>query len=109
LGQRKPLYWLHGEIKKPPFSQEAKTDAGMLLRRLQRGDLIGLPASRPMPSLGPRCHELRIVDENVTWRIIYRVDADAIVVGEVFAKKTEQTPRSVLDACKKRYRGYDAV
>jgi phage-related protein len=62
-----------------------------------------------MPSLGPRCHELRIVDENVTWRIIYRVDADAIVIGEVFAKKTEQTPQSVVDACKKRYRGYDAV
>ena len=81
----------------------------MLLRRLQRGDSIGLPASRPMPSIGKRCHELRIVDEKVTWRIIYRIDTDAVVIGEVFAKKTEQTPQKVIDVCKKRYRNYDTA
>lgn len=81
----------------------------MLLRRLQRGDSIGLPASRPMPSIGKRCHELRIVDEEVTWRIVYRVDTDALVIGEVFAKKTGQTSQKVINACKKRYRDYDAI
>lgn len=109
MKQRKPLFWLGGEIRKPPFSQEAATEAGMLLRRLQRGDSIGLPASRPMPSIGKRCHELRIVDEKVTWRIIYRIDTDAVVIGEVFAKKTEQTPQKVIDVCKKRYRNYDTA
>jgi phage-related protein len=44
-----------------------------------------------MPSIGRRCHELRIDDDNVAWRIIYRTDADAIVIAEVFAKKTDRT------------------
>jgi ribosome-binding protein aMBF1 (putative translation factor) len=39
------------------------------------------------------------MDEGVTWRIVYRVDADAVVIAEVFAKKTTQTPAAVLEAC----------
>lgn len=76
---------------------------------LQRGDRLGMPASRPMPSVGPRCHELRIVDENVTWRIMYRLDEDAVVILEVFAKKTGQTPKHVIDTCKARLKRYDSV
>ena len=106
-GHDKPLVWLEGEIKTPPFSFEARTEAGTLLRRLQRGENIGLPRSRPMPSIGRRCHELRIPDQDVTWRIIYRTDADAIVIGEVFAKKTGKTPKKVIDACRRRFKRYD--
>ncbi len=47
-----------------------------------------MPHSRPMPSIGPRCHELRIQDQSKTWRIVYRRDSDAIVIAEVFAKTT---------------------
>jgi len=103
----KPLVWLHGEIKTPPLSQAARIEAGFLLRRLQRGELLGMPQSRPMRAVGSRCHELRIVDAEVTWRIIYRIDADAIVIVEVFSKKTAATPRAVIDACKRRLREYD--
>ena len=80
----------------------------MLLRRLQRGESLGLPHSRPMPGLGRRCHELRIADERATWRIVYRADDDAIVIAAVFSKKTQATPRFVLDACRRRLRAYDA-
>ena len=66
-----------------------------------------MPHSRPMPSIGRRCHELRIDDRGVTWRIIYRIDADAIVVGEVFAKKTGKTPKAVIEACQRRLKRYD--
>ncbi len=66
-----------------------------------------MPHSRPMPSIATRCHELRINDATVTWRIIYRIDMDAIVILEVFSKKTRQTPRLVIDACRKRIREYD--
>jgi phage-related protein len=62
-----------------------------------------------MPSIGTRCHELRIVDENATWRVIYRIDSDAIVIGEVFSKKTPATPKAVIEACKRRFREYDAI
>ena len=66
-----------------------------------------MPESRPMPVIGPRCHELRIADGPVEWRIVYRVDPDAIVVAEVFKKKTAKTPRAVIDACRDRFRRYD--
>ncbi len=32
-----------------------------------------------------------------TWRTIYRVDPDAIVILEVFSKKTRTTPKSVIE------------
>jgi phage-related protein len=66
-----------------------------------------MPISRPMPAIGPRCHELRIVDEDVTWRIVYRIDSDAVVIAEVFAKRTAQTPQAVLATCRRRLREYD--
>lgn len=103
----KPLVWLKGEVKTPPFSAAARLEAGFLLRRLQRGDKIGMPHSRPMPAIGPRCHELRINDESVTWRIMHRVDPDAIVILEVFKKSTRQTPAEVIEVCKRRLRLYD--
>ncbi len=102
----KPLVWLAGEVKSPPFSAEARVEAGLLLRRLQRGEHIGLPQSRPMPSVGRGCHELRIVDLGVSWRIIYFVDTDAVVIVEVFSKKTRATPKRVIDVCQNRLRTY---
>ncbi len=105
----KPLVVLHGEIKTPPFSAAARIEAGMCLRKLQRGMTLSMPISRPMPVVGVRCAELRIVDANKTWRIVYRVDADAVLIAEVFAKKTQATPKSVIDVCKQRLRDYDAL
>jgi phage-related protein len=98
---------LHGEVKSPPFSRAARLEAGFLLRRLQRGDNLGLPHSRPMPGVGSRCHELRIIDATVSWRIVYRLDDDAIVIAEVFEKKTQRTPAAVIDICKRRLKEYD--
>jgi phage-related protein len=102
----KPLLWLHGEIKTPPFSVEARIEAGVLLRRLQRGESVALPHSRPMPGIGKACHELRIRDENRTWRIVYHIDKDAVVILEVFAKTTQKTPKSVVRTCQARLRNY---
>lgn len=105
----KPLLWLHGEIQTPPFSAAARLQAGYLLRKLQMGEALALPHSRPMPSIGSRVHELRINDRDQTWRIIYRIDEDAIVIAEVFSKKTQQTPKNVIDTCQKRLARYDEV
>ena len=103
----KPLVWLHGEVKTPPFTKDARLEAGLLLRRLQKGEKIALPHSRPMPSIGARCHELRITDEDSIWRIMYRIDTDAIIILEVFNKKSAKTPKHVLDVCKLRLKVYD--
>ncbi|MGH9783091.1 MAG: type II toxin-antitoxin system RelE/ParE family toxin [Terriglobia bacterium] len=105
----KPLVWLHGEVRSPPFSDAARREAGFLLRMLQRGEKLGMPHSRPMPGIGPRCRELRINDEGRTWRTICRVDSDAIVIVEVFDKKTRVAPKVVVETCKNRLRRYDAV
>ena len=106
-GVDKPLAWLHGEVKTPPFSPEARVEAGALLRRLQKGERLVLPHSETMPEIGPRCHQLRITDETVKWRIVYRIDSDAIVIAEVFKKKTQTTPKEVIDVCRTRFRRYD--
>lgn len=103
----KRLVWRHGEVKTPLFSQAGRIKAGFPLRPLQEGENLGLPHSRPMPSIGLRCHELRINDCHVTWRIVYRVDADAIVILEVFKKSTVKTPLPVIDTCQHRLRKYD--
>jgi phage-related protein len=105
----RPLAWLNGEIKTPPLSSEARVEAGLLLRRLQRGERLEMPHSRPMPVIGARCHELRIVDDDQTWRIVYRLDPDAVVICEVFSKKTQGTPKNVIESCRRRLAAYDAV
>jgi len=104
----KPLVWLHGEVRTPPLSAAARLETGFLLRKLQQGERLSMPWSRPMPSIGKRCHELRINDDDRTWRIVYRVDDDAIVILEVFQKQTQQTPHSVIEACKRRIRLYES-
>jgi phage-related protein len=105
----KPLLWLRGEVKTPPFSTNARLETGVLLRRLQAGDTLTLPQSRPMPLIGKRCYELRIRDRGHNWRLVYRVDADAIVIADVFDKKTPQTPPSVINQCRLRLDQYDRV
>lgn len=103
----KPLAWLKGEVKTPPFSSEARVEVGFLLRRLERGEDLPMPHSRPMPGIAPRCHELRVRDPDQIWRIIYRADRDAVVVLEVFGKKSNATPKRVIDVCRKRLKEYD--
>ena len=99
---------MHGEIATPPFSENARIEAGFLLRQVQKGVRLSLPQSRPMPSIGTRCHELRINDENLTWRIIYRIYTDAILILDVFEKKTNKTPKSIIDICKQRINRFEA-
>jgi phage-related protein len=105
----KPLVWLNAEIKTPPFTRTARLEAGYLLRRLQRGEHLSMPHARPMPAIGKRCHELRVRDFDRNWRIILRMDADAIVIAMVFVKTTVATPRSVIDVCRQRLLRYDAA
>ncbi|HEV2844707.1 MAG TPA: type II toxin-antitoxin system RelE/ParE family toxin [Thermoanaerobaculia bacterium] len=105
----KPLVWLHTEIKTPPMSTAARLETGFLLRKLQQGEKLSMPVSRPMPCIGPRCHELRISDGPIDWRVFYRIDPDAVLVVEVLKKQTQATPKTVIDQCKRRLAEYDAT
>jgi phage-related protein len=106
MTSNKPLVWLHTEVKTPPFSRAARLEAGTLLRRLQNGETIDMPISRPMPDVGSRCHELRVDDGDATFRILYHIAPDAIVILDVFQKKTRTTPKHVLDVARRRLRLY---
>ncbi len=85
------------------MSSEARVEGGMLLRKLQRGETLSMPESRPMPTIGTRCHELK-----KEWRIIYYVGSLAIAVLEVFAKTTRKTPDDVIRTCKRRLADFKA-
>ena len=102
-----PVVWLSGEVKTPPFTTQGRIEAGTLLGLLQQGETLRMPQSRHMQSIGPRCHELRIRDRGHNWRIIYRLDTDAILIVDVFAKATTQTPQRVIDNCRRRLAHYD--
>jgi phage-related protein len=103
----KPLFWLQGEIKTPPFTAEGRQEAGMLLRLLQDGERLGLPQAEPLPDVGPRCAALRVRDAKHNWRIMVRVDADAILILEVYAKKSRKIPDEVMERCRDRLKRYD--
>ncbi|MGB6000794.1 MAG: type II toxin-antitoxin system RelE/ParE family toxin [Thermoanaerobaculia bacterium] len=99
--------WLHGAVKTPPFSKVARLEAGYLLRKLQQGEILSLPHSRPMPEIGRQCHELRITNRNTTWRIIYCVNPEAVIILEVFAKTTKKTPSRIVQVCRRRLKDYE--
>jgi len=104
----KPLLWLGGtEVKTPPVGAQARRDLGVALRVLQRGGQLSMPLSRPMPSIGARCHELRVRDEGKQWRLIYRVDPGEILVVDLFRKTTQKTPGRAIELCRQRLRRYD--
>lgn len=105
----KPLVWLSGEIKTPPFSSEARVHAGVLLRKLQEGERLEMPHSRPMPTIGSSCHELRVHDDHQTWRIMYALEGDAVVLLEVFSKKSARTPGRVVSLCRRRLDAFRAL
>ena len=109
MAATRPLVWLHGEVKTPPSSREARLEAGYLLRRLQEDETLTKPHSGAMSAIGRRCHELRIKDQGGEFRIMYRIDPDAIVILEVFKKTTRATPRRIIDLCKERLNRYEAA
>ena len=97
---------MSGEVRTPPFSEAARYEAGALLRLLQEGHHLSLPASRPMPSIGGGCHELRIRDTDHNWRIFYHISEKHIVILGVFAKKTGKTPQEEIKQSQQMLRAY---
>jgi phage-related protein len=84
------------------FPDAVKKELGYLLYRLQRGEFLGLPHSRPMPSVSKGCSELRIKGEDGAYRVFYFLKIeDEIIVFHAFKKKTQQTSSRDIELGKK--------
>ena len=85
------------------LSEEVRVDLAESLGLLSRGMSLGMPVSRPMPSLGLGNHELRLKDRAGIYRFFYYVKLkDAILIYHCFMKKTQATPISEIKTGKKR-------
>lgn len=105
----KPLVWLHGEIKTPPFTADGRQEAGMLLRLLQQGERLGMPEAELLSDVGPRCGALRVRDADHNWRVMFRIDTDAVLILDVYHKKTRKIPDEVIERCRQRLKQYDTA
>jgi phage-related protein len=90
------------------MSREARIEVGALLRRLQRGEALSMPESRPMPVIGSRCHELRVHDtqHKIEWRVIYYTGHLAVAILDVFKHDSRTTPEAVIASSKRRLAQY---
>ena len=106
MGPEKLLGWASGAepLRSPPMPAQARIDAGYLIRLVQKGHRLSPPLSKPMPDIGPGCHELRLTADKSEWRVIYHVADEWVLVLGVFHKKTQATPQRWLQICRKRLR-----
>lgn len=99
----KKIIFLTPVLEDRRFPIQAKNKIEKLLDQLKNGYMLPMPISKPFPDIGKGCHELRILD---FWRLVYKIDTDAIVVLEIFPKKTQTMPQSVINTCQTRLKSY---
>ncbi len=106
---RKPAVF-HPAAKKAirEFSVAVRKELGEAIGRLQLGEVLSMPLSRPMPSVGAGVSELRAKDEAGEWRVFYVVKVDeAIYVFHAFGKKTRKTPPDETKLGQKRLKEWE--
>lgn len=87
------------------FSDEVKGDIADALARLDEGLNLSMPLSRPMPSICPGAHELRLKDRSGIYRVLYFIRRqNDIWLVHAFKKKTQVTPIQNIEVAKKRIR-----
>ena len=85
------------------FPEDARSRLGRQIFRLQMGESLELPGSRPMPSVATGAAELRVRDANGIYRVFYyTASAKGIVVFHAFVKKTQRTPPLEIEVARKR-------
>ncbi len=70
------------------FPEDVRRELGKAIFDLQKGAVLAMPVSRPMPSIAPGVAELRIRDRTGTYRAFYYTrSARGILVFHAFVKK----------------------
>ncbi len=87
------------------WPNEVKKELGGVLTRLQKGESIGMPDVRPMPSIAPGVSEIRITDRSGIFRTFYVVrDSHGVLVFHAFKKKSQKTPEHEIKTAQLRLR-----
>jgi phage-related protein len=85
------------------FSEDVRREFGKVIFDLQKGEKLGMPLSRPMPSVGSGVEELRVRDRSGAYRVFYYTKlADSILIFHAFGKKTQKTPPHEIALAQKR-------
>lgn len=85
------------------FPEEIRGDLADALARLDAGQTLAMPLSRPMSIIGNGVHELRLKDRSGAYRVFYVLPGAGIVyVLHALQKKTQATPKNHLDLARKR-------
>ncbi len=88
------------------FPEDVRRELGKAIFDLQKGAVLGMPLSRPMPSIASGAAELRIRDRSGIYRAFYYANSPrGILVFHAFVKKTRTTPKQEMDLGKKRLQG----
>ena len=85
------------------FPEDVRQELGKAIYDLQKGEVLTMPLSRPMPSIEPGAAELRIRGRAGIYRAFYYSRSPrGILVFHAFVKKTRAAPIRELDLGKKR-------
>jgi phage-related protein len=85
------------------FPKDVRRELGKAIFDLQKGEKLGMPVSRPMPSVEAGVSELRIRDRSGIYRAFYYTQSPrGILVFHALMKKTQATPKRDLDLAKRR-------
>ncbi|CAM6002063.1 unnamed protein product [Sphagnum balticum] len=100
---KKVLWHPKARIEVKSFPDEAKRELGYLIFRVQQGESLGMPASRPMPEVAAGVSELRARGPDGIYRVFYYVKVEnQILVFHAFIKKTPKTPPAEIKLGTKR-------
>lgn len=102
--KEKPLEF-HGTSRKDliSFPADIRQDAGFQLGKVQNGE--DPDDWKPFHTVGSGVKEIRVEEENNTFRVIFVAKfEDAVHVLHAFQKKSRQTKKADIDIAKERYK-----
>ena len=85
------------------FPEEVRRELGKAIFDLQKGERLGMPLSRSLPSVGSGVEELRLKDRSGAYRAFYLARlANAVLVFHAFVKKSQKTPQHEIELGRRR-------
>jgi phage-related protein len=82
--------------------EEVRTEVVEAVSRLDAGEFLSMPLSRPMPEIGRGVHELRVNSITGIYRVLYVLKPGVVGVLHAFKKTTKATPNRTIRLTRKR-------